>query len=521
MTGSTGGMQNLTTLLKRLEAVTSRLEDVAVSQSSPAATTSLRTATQTSHEAISGHLGGASAPGGAAPSPPPPPAAEAQSESSPAVKAYEDDILNGALREFMSKAKEIGGLVEQHAALLPPLVEAQLAYLRLASTHAKPTSPSALGPLLEPQGKAIQAILEAKDKLGRTKEGREWGPALNVLGEGAPAWGWVQVEPAPAPFVAEMKNATQFWADRVIKQFKETNPAAVAWAKAFSELLTSLQAYVKQWHTTGVSWNPKGSPAPSSMPASAGASAGGAPPPPPPPPAAAPSTGSSAPAAGGTAALLADLNRGGSVTSGLKKVDPSQMTHKNPELRAAGVVPDNEGKKAAPALKPKPGAAPAKKPAKLELEDGNKWMVEYQEDNREISITETELHQTVHIFGCKNSVVRIGGKINAVTMVGCKKTSVVLDSAVSSLSITSSPSFEIQITGSIPTIQIDNTDSGQIYLSKDCMETVEIITSKTSAINISVPTGQDGDFEERPVPEQLKSRIVKGKLVTEIIEHAG
>ena len=97
----------------------------------------------------------------------------------------------------------------------------------------------------------------------------------------------------------------------------------------------------------------------------------------------------------------------------------------------------------------------------------------------------------------------------------------ILDSAVSSLSITSSPSFEVQINGSIPTILIDTTDSGQVYLSKECMETVEIVTSKTSSINISIPTGDEGDFEERPVPEQMKSRVVKGKIVTEIVEHAG
>jgi adenylyl cyclase-associated protein len=107
------------------------------------------------------------------------------------------------------------------------------------------------------------------------------------------------------------------------------------------------------------------------------------------------------------------------------------------------------------------------------------------------------------------------------TTVGCRKTSIVLDSAVSSLSITSSPSFEVQVTGSIPTIQIDTTDSGQVYLSEKCMEVVEIITSKTSSINISVPTGDGGDFEERPVPEQMKSRVVKGKLVTEIVEQSG
>ena len=49
------------------------------------------------------------------------------------------------------------------------------------------------------------------------------------------------------------------------------------------------------------------------------------------------------------------------------------MTHKNPELRGAAPVPDLS-KKAPPAVGKKP-AALAKKPPKLELEDGNKWMV--------------------------------------------------------------------------------------------------------------------------------------------------
>lgn len=84
-------------------------------------------------------------------------------------------------------------------------------------------------------------------------------------------------EPAPAPYIGEMKNAAQFWCDRVIKQYKETsvvdgyvgtvadaccrNAAAVAWAKSFIALVAALESYVKQWHTTGVVWNPKVRPA--------------------------------------------------------------------------------------------------------------------------------------------------------------------------------------------------------------------------------------------------------------------
>jgi adenylyl cyclase-associated protein len=96
-----------------------------------------------------------------------------------------------------------------------------------------------------------------------------------------------------------------------------------------------------------------------------------------------------------------------------------------------------------------------------------------------------------------------------------------LESLVSQLSITSSPSFTVQILGQVPTILIDTTDSGQVYLSKDCVDTTEIVTSKTSALNISVPVGDAGEFMEKPVPEQMRSIFKDGKLVTTIVEHAG
>ncbi len=72
-----------------------------------------------------------------------------------------------------------------------------------------------------------------------------------------------------------------------------------------------------------------------------------------------------------------------------------------------------------------------KKPAKLALE-GKNWSVvsvhipnnvkplisaqEYQEDEKSLIIEDCELHQAVNIFGCKNSVIQIKGKVNAVTL---------------------------------------------------------------------------------------------------------
>ena len=87
-------------------------------------------------------------------------------------------------------------------------------------------------------------------------------------------------------------------------------------------------------------------------------------------------------------AIFNQLNRGESVTSGLKKVDKSQMTHKNPSLRSGGVVPDrtsspdglSRSRSKGPETKPKPeamrtkGGATPKKEGRKE-QDGNKWFI--------------------------------------------------------------------------------------------------------------------------------------------------
>ena len=106
--------------------------------------------------------------------------------------------------------------------------------------------------------------------------------------------------------------------------------------------------------------------------------------------------------------------------------------------------------------------------------------------------------------------------------VNCLKTSVLVESVISSVSVTNSPSFTLQITGSAPTIQLDSTDSGQIFLSKDCLG-AEIMTAKCSSINISSPVEgeEDGIFDEKPLPEMLLTKIVDGKLVTTVVEHVG
>lgn len=146
---------------------------------------------------------------------------------------------------------------------------------------------------------------------------------------------------------------------------------------------------------------------------------------------------------------------------------------------------------------------------------------EHHENKTLIDLPETALNQMVNIYNVKNSTIAIKGKVNGVSIVSCTKISLLMDSAVSSISITNSPGFTVQITGSVPTITVDATDGGQIYLSKVGLD-VEIVTAKCSAINVSLPVQgeEEGIFEEKPIPEQVKTVIRDGKLSNSILEHA-
>ncbi|SPO35158.1 probable adenylyl-cyclase-associated protein CAP [Pseudozyma flocculosa] len=518
---ATSGIGNLGTLIKRLEAATSRLEDITVAQSQ-----SYSQSGQPGAAALAGAAAGAAPP---PPPPPPPPApVEEVKEDPTSVKAWDASVA-GALAEYQELSGRIGNPVAEQANIVVKTFAEQRNLILLAASCTKPAgglqSP-AFAKLLQPLQAALMEVIEVRDK---NRGEKRYFNHLSTVSEGIPAVGWVAIEPKPGPYVAEMKDSAQFYANRVIKDYKDTDKTQVEWCRSFIKLLEALRTYIMQNQTTGLVWNPQGSD-PETFKAGAGSaaapSAGGPPPPPPPPPVADLSAGSSAqaaPAAGGMDAVFGQLNQGESVTKGLRKVDPSQMTHKNPELRASSTVAAPT-KAAPPRPAAKPASLKAKKPPRTELE-GNRWNIEYHEDNSNIILDQTELNQTVNIFNCKNCTIQIRGKINAVQMANCQKTSILIDTLVSSLEITGSPSFAAQITGSTPTVLLDSNDSGQLYLSKTSLDT-EIIAAKCSAINVNVPLegGEEGEFEEYALPEQLKFTIDKSagkkdKIRSEIVVH--
>jgi adenylyl cyclase-associated protein len=325
----------------------------------------------------------------------------------------------------------------------------------------------------------------------------------------------------------------------------------VEYIQAYYRIFTKLIAYLQQHYPRGLTWNQDGIDAMSALkqiksgPTVNGAAAppppplptfdlsGGPPPPPPPPPGALTGAKPAASGGGDMSSVFEQLNQGSAITSSLRKVDKSEMTHKNPSLRSSSVVPErsdsqtsvgssnSRGKSPLPSKKPKPESMRVKKPPRKEL-DGNKWYIEHFENTSDVIEIPAEKMHSIMISRCTKAIIKVNNKANAISIDNCNNLSIIVDSLVSSIDVIKSPKFALQIDGVVPTILLDQVDGAMIYLSQKSLDT-EVLTSKCSGMNVILPPKEDTneDGEECPLPEQFRSYIKDGALVHEIVEHAG
>jgi len=319
------------------------------------------------------------------------------------------------------------------------LFQAQRKFLQLSESHRAP-SDSTKQKILEPTAAIISEIQNHREK----NRGSEVFNHLSMVSESIAALGWVGVAPAPVPFIREMKDAGQFYANRVIRERKEDKAIVDSWIL----VLTSLGDFVKEHHTTGLVWNSKG-----------------------------------------TEYVHTESSKtvGSSNTTPVKQKPLKQF---------------NFGSQNTPQTE------------KLNL-DGKKWIVEHFKGNKNIKIS-AEPNQSVSIYKCEDSIITVEGKCNNIVCNSSKKVAIVLDSLISSAEIINTTGLEMQVLGRIPTVILDKTDSGQIYLSKQS-EDCEIVTAKTAGINVMFPTAS-GDFKEYPVPEQFKTTVKGIKLTTNPVD---
>ncbi|XP_069469704.1 adenylyl cyclase-associated protein 2 isoform X2 [Ambystoma mexicanum] len=432
----------------------------------------------------------------------------------PYVEAF-DKLLNVAVAEYLKHSNIIGGDVATQAGLVESAFRSQRTFILLASQCQQPPE-NEIALLLKPLSEKIHETQGFREK----NRGSKMFNHLSAISESIPALGWVALSPKPGPYVKEMSDAATFYTNRVLKDYKNSDSRHVDWVKSCLNIWTELQIYIKEYHTTGLSWSKTGPPA-STLPPFPAIPSGQCPPPPPPPPPGPPPMFDVEHARDDSpknhSALFAQLNQGEEITKGLRHVSDDQKTHKNPLLRGQSGPVRSPTKSQSPGLtSPKNLPAQTHSPV-LELE-GKKWRVEYQDSVNDLVISETELKQVAYIFKCNKSTLQIKGKINSIIIDNCKKLGLVFDNVVGIVEVINSKDVQIQVMGKVPTISINKTDGCHVYLSEESID-CEIVSAKSSEMNILVP--QHGDYKEFPIPEQFKTAWDGSKLVTEPAEMMG
>jgi adenylyl cyclase-associated protein len=314
------------------------------------------------------------------------------------------------------------------------------------------------------------------------------------------------VKPAPRDFIESFIGGSDYWANGIRKEYRTTNPDQMAFVDTFKQLLLELMVYVKEYHTTGVSWNPKGvdvseysADASTAAPAAPSVAVAAK-------PAAATVTAKPAAAGGAPApALFSALNKGENITSGLKTVTKDMQTWRSEYKGGDAPAPVKAPPKVAPRV-----AETVKGPAKLEFEAGpSKWVVENQSSNATVTIGDKK--ETVYIYGCIGATIEVVGKCKSIVIDTCKKTKIHFDTAMASVEVVNCNRMDVFCREKVPAVAIDKTDGIVVHLPASSLDS-SIVASKSSEMNVSFPD-ETGELIERPIPEQYVHKI-NGKSIT-------
>lgn len=388
-------------------------------------------------------------------------------------------------------------------------------------------------PNIEGLTKLIQPLSELITKANAFTEGRRSDTynLLKTIAECLPALLWVVYTgkdcglSLPAVHVEEIWQSAEFFNNKVLVEYKSKDSNHVEWAKALKEFFVpGLRDYVRKNYPVGPTWNPTGvdvkefkannsslvPASPNALPQDTSL------PPPPPPPRSLPV---SADGTGGlkasTSAVFQEINKGETVTAGLRKVTADMKT-KN-RLDGQGNATVGSG-----SIKPRSrGSAFSKEgPPKLELQMGRRWAVENQIGKKNLTIDECNSKQSVYIFGCKDSVVQVQGKVNNISIDKCTKTGVVFMDVVAACEIVNCNGVEVQCQGTVPTVSVDNTAGCHLYLSRSSIG-ASITTAKSSEVNVLVPdTTDNSNMLEHPLPEQFIHTYKDGQFITCPVLHS-
>ncbi|BAS86137.1 cyclase-associated protein 1 [Oryza sativa Japonica Group] len=452
----------------------------------------------------------------------------AAAASDPAIVAY-DEFVAGAVGRLTAAAEKIGGKVLDATKVLAEAFAVSKDRLVQAKQLQKPASMADAQDFFKPLNDVIAKAIAMTE--GRRPD---YFNHIKSVADSLTALAWVGFlgkdcgMSFPTAHVEESWQMAEFYNNKVLVEYRNKDADHVEWAKALKELyMPGLRDFVKKHYPLGPSWGPVGG-APVSQPkatAPAPKAPGAKAPPPPALPSAPLFTTEKSPKSAqpkeGMSAVFQEISSGKAVTTGLRKVTDDMKT-KNRSDRSGVVSSSTAAPAAAPEKTSRAGSFSFKSgPPKLELQMGRKWVVENQVGKKNLAIDDCDARQSVYVYGCKDSVLQVNGKVNNITVDKCTKVGIVFKHVVAAFEVVNCNGVEVQCQGTAPTISIDNTSGCQLYLSNDSLG-ASITSAKSSEINVMVPSGAtDGDWVEHALPQQYIHSFKDGQFITSPVSHSG
>lgn len=209
----------------RLEAATSRLEDIVTpafedpESSAPKENGSNSTSTGSTTASGSNTPGpvAVATPAAAATAStisPPKPADDPVPES---VEEF-DTFLDTSVKKYVDLSNEIGGAIAAQAARVAKVFQNERTLLLISTMSKKPEpAGSDYMELLKPLQQEIRTVIDVKD----ANRGSEVSNQLSAVAESIGVIAWVTLDNKPFKHVDESLGSAQYFGNRVLKEFKE------------------------------------------------------------------------------------------------------------------------------------------------------------------------------------------------------------------------------------------------------------------------------------------------------------
>ncbi|KAL4510746.1 hypothetical protein ABPG72_004900 [Tetrahymena utriculariae] len=422
-----------------------------------------------------------------------------QSDAYPPMTEFEKH-----LSDFKAAYQNLDPLIKELSDFIVQSFESMQTVMTFAKKLKKP----------QPENiKQISTILNDKifKPMNASKVGISFPNHSKTALQGISAVLWV-ISETPKLSLDNGIESSEFYGNKILLM---KQPEHTAWYNSFKATLKSLVPYVLMNFNTGLLWNFHGTddyselysilkgekkveqpaqvtnipPPPTGMP------------PPPPPPMLnieqiklEEFKGSNQESGESRAALLNALNVGeDAIKAHLKHVKKGDKYEKKPTQATTNEPPSSSTTK-------KETQQQVKEPKKYQKDN---WFVEnYVNERIQFDEGEIQLKQSLFIEGCNNSTIIVKGKVKSVFVNKCKKTKVLVTNAVSGVETVDCQSCEVYIAEGVPSIQIDKSDTIRVIFLKS--KVCDVVTSKSSGINVTYALNEEGDMEkDTPIPEQF------------------